>query len=278
MSENLTAPRTRPVPDSPREDEPTGAGLGAERQRKPTLGVAAPLVSICVAVALWALITMVLAGPESNLAYFNPLDAFRSLGNVVGEGVIWTDTRVSLMRLGSGLGLAAIIGIPIGIAVGAVPLLDRATSPVFQFIRMISPIAWTPVAIVLLGVGSAPAIALIALTAVWPLIINTSAGVKAIPDGWPELARSLGATRGEVFTTIVAPAIRQPVLTGLRVALGVGWIVLVPVEMLGSSEGLGYAIVNAKDALEYSDLMAIIIIVGALGFVLDAGLRRLSRS
>lgn len=220
---------------------------------------------------------MVLAGPSSNLGRFNPADTASALVRILGEGTIWLDIRLSLWRLGSGLGIAIAVGVPLGCAVGSIPLLDRATTPLFQFIRMISPVAWTPVAIVLLGVGSAPAISLIALTAVWPLILNTSAGVKAIPRGWPALARSLGASRPEVFRSIVVPAIRQPVLTGLRVSLGVAWIVLVPVEMLGSSEGLGYAIVNAKDALAYDDLLAVIVIVGVLGFLLDSVLRWVSR-
>lgn len=249
-------------------DDPPGApGRGG------LLRWAAPVLTALVAVGTWALVTMLVSGPSSNVAAFNPVDTARALGKAVAGGELWVDARVSLMRLGLGLGIATIVGITIGCLTGCVPLLERATTPLFQFVRMISPVAWTPVAIVLMGVGSGPAVSLIALTAVWPLILNTAAGVRAIPRDWLLLARSLGATRGEVFRTVVVPAIRLPVLTGLRVALGVAWIVLVPVEMLGSSQGLGYAIVNAKDALAYDDLMAMIVVVGFLGFVLDSALR-----
>lgn len=239
------------------------------------VSIVAPILTALLAIGLWALVTLVISGPTSHIRPFNPLDASRALARLISDGAIWLDIKVSLMRLASGLGIAAIVGISVGCLTGSVPLIEKATTPVFQFIRMISPVAWTPVAIVVMGVGSAPAIALIALTAVWPLILNTSAGVKAIPHGWTSLARSLGATRVEAFRTVIAPAIRLPVLTGLRVALGVAWIVLVPVEMLGSSEGLGYAIVNAKDALAYDELIAAIVIVGVLGFCLDSALRYL---
>ncbi|MCB1255915.1 MAG: ABC transporter permease [Microthrixaceae bacterium] len=252
------------------ESVPTGPD--SDSRLRP-IDVAAPVVTAVIAVGIWALVTMVFAGPTSHYRPFNPVDTAKALARLFGEGAIWLDIRVSLARLGAGLAIAAAIGISVGCLTGSVRIIDKATTPLFQFIRMISPVAWTPVAIVLMGVGSAPAITLIALTAVWPLILNTSAGVRAIPHGWLALARSLGATRFEAFTSIIAPAIRLPVLTGLRVALGVGWIVLVPVEMLGSSEGLGYAIVNAKDALAYDELLATIVIVGALGFVLDSVLR-----
>lgn len=245
------------------------AGSGAVR----AVGWVVPLLTAVVAAGVWALVTMTFAGPSSNVAAFNPVDTARALGRAIGGGELWVDARVSLIRLGLGLGIAAVIGLTLGCATGSISWLERATTPLFQFVRMISPVAWTPVAIVVMGVGSAPAISLIALTAVWPIILNTAAGVRAIPRGWLQLARSLGATRGEVFRSVVVPAIRLPVLTGLRVALGVAWIVLVPVEMLGSSQGLGYAIVNAKDALAYDDLMAMIVVIGFLGFVLDSALR-----
>lgn len=243
--------------------------------RSTTIERVAPVVTIVLAIGIWYLTTVTFAGPGSNLVAFNPADTARSFTRLFIDGTIWADARISLFRLVSGLSIAAVLGITVGCITGAVRVIDRATTPLFQFIRMISPVAWTPVAIVLFGVGDAPAITLIALTAVWPLMLSTSAGVKAIPTGWLALARSLGANRREVFTSIVVPAVRVPVLTGLRVALGVGWIVLVPVEMLGANRGLGYAIMNAKDALAYDNLLATIIVVGILGFVLDSGLRLL---
>lgn len=243
------------------------------RRDRSSLSRGAPLLTAAVAVAVWALVTMVFSGPHGTYRMFNPLDTATALVRLVSHGQIWTDVRASLWRLGAGLGIAVVVGVTVGSLVGAVAWLDRATSPLFQFIRMISPVAWTPVAIVVFGVGSAPAICLIALTAVWPIVLNTSAGIKAIPPGWLSLARSLGATRRETATSIVAPAIRPHVLTGLRVALGVAWIVLVPVEMLGSSTGLGYAVINAKDALAYDQLLAIIVIIGIMGFLLDGALR-----
>jgi NitT/TauT family transport system permease protein len=117
------------------------------------------------------------------------------------------------------------------------------------------------VAIVLFGVGTAPAVFLIAIAAVWPIALNTAAGIKAIDPNWRLLARSLGASRFETLKTIVIPAIRPNVLTGLRLALGVAWIVLVPAEMLGPDSGLGFEILSARDMMDYQLLAAVMFLV-----------------
>ncbi len=123
------------------------------------------------------------------------------------------------------------------------------------------------------GIGNEPVIFLIAIAAIWPIVINAAAGVKSIDPGFVEVARSFHATRTEGLVSVVIPAIRGNVQTGIRVALGIAWVVLVPAEMLGVRSGLGYQILNARDQLAYDQVAALIVVIGILGFLLDAGAR-----
>jgi NitT/TauT family transport system permease protein len=170
-----------------------------------------------------------------------------------------------------------VFGIPLGLAVGSLPVFARTSGPIFQFIRMVSPLSWTPLAIIVLGVGDAPVYFLIAVACVWPIALNTSAGVAALDPRWLTVGRSLGANRWELLRTIVWPGIRPHVLTGLRLAVGVAWVILVPAEMLGVNSGLGYFVLNTRDRLAYADLTAAILVVGACGFLIDSLARWLFR-
>jgi NitT/TauT family transport system permease protein len=120
-----------------------------------------------------------------------------------------------------------------------------------------------------LGVGDAPVYFLLAFAAVWPILLNTAAGVARLDPNWLLLARSLSATRHETLLRVILPGIMADVLTGLRLAIGIIWIVLVPAEMLGVSGGLGYFILDTRDRLAYGELMAAIILIGLLGYSLD---------
>ena len=174
-----------------------------------------------------------------------------------------------LERLGLGLLIASVVGVVIGWLLGSLRRVEQSASLIVQFLRMVSPLSWAPVAIVLFGIGTAPVVFLIAIAAVWPIALNTSAGIKALDPNWTLLARSLGARRLEIIRTIVLPGIRAHVLTGLRLALGVAWIVLVPAEMLGVDSGLGYQILNARDQLAYDLLAGIMLLIGLIGFAMD---------
>src|SRR5690606_27775108 len=127
------------------------------------------------------------------------------------------------------------------------------------------------------GIGDAPIYFLLTFAAVWPIMLNTAAGVRQLDPKWLMLAKSLSATRSEVLFRIVVPGILGNVLTGVRLAIGVIWIVLVPCEMLGVSSGLGYYILDTRDRLAYSELMAVIVLIGALGFLLDGLAQRAYR-
>ena len=233
----------------------------------PALGY--PLLGVGAFVAAWWTWIAVFVEPGSFLAAFAPDRAIRALADLLADGTLNRHVVASLRRIVVGLGIAAAVGIPLGLLFGGVAAFSRAMSPVAGFVRMVSPLSWTPLAIIWFGVGDPPVYFLIAIGAVWPVVLSTSAGVASLDRQWLMLGRSLRATPLELLRTIVWPGIRGDVLTGLRLGLTTAWIILVPAEMLGVDSGLGYFILDARDRFAYSDLVAAIIVIGALGLVLD---------
>ncbi|TAK60093.1 ABC transporter permease [Methylobacter sp.] len=228
------------------------------------------LLGIFIAVLLWWLATGPLLIDATLLGSFSPGACLEALWRLLQSGEIFVHAAVSLQRVLLSLLFALSVGLPLGVAVGLSKVLEQATSPLFQFIRMISPISWMPLAVMMLGIGDAPVYFLLTIAAVWPIMLNVSAGVHAVDPRWLTLADSLCATRWETVTRIIVPAILAHTLTGIRLAIGIVWIVLVPAEMLGVSAGLGYFILDTRDRLAYSELMAVILVIGFIGYLLDA--------
>lgn len=243
------------------------ASLPSRTPRPPAVPL--PALGIAVTVGIWWLATDVLFAARPLVAQFSPGLALRGLAELAARGTLLDAAASSVFRLVAGLALAFVLGTAIGVAVGSVGWLERATRPVQLFLRMVSPLSWAPVALIAFGIGTPPVVALVAAAAVWPIVSATADGVRGVRPGHVRVARSLGATRREVFRHVVAPAIRPNVLAGLRLALGIAWVVLVPAEMLGVTSGLGYQILNAKDQLAYHHITALIVAIGAIGYALD---------
>jgi NitT/TauT family transport system permease protein len=233
------------------------------------------VLGLLVLLVLWALGVRALEGSMPLAHMFTPTAAFSSLYELLSRGELNHDIVASLRRVAVSLVLALAAGIPVGLAVGSSARFDAGTSGVFQFLRMISPLSWMPIAVMIFGIGDAPIYFLLAITAVWPIILNTAAGVRQLDPRWLDLAKSLSATRTEVLFNIVLPGILGHILTGVRIAIGMIWILLVPCEMLGVTSGLGYYILDTRDRLAYSELMAVIMLIGILGLALDMGARKL---
>ncbi|MET0315062.1 MAG: ABC transporter permease [Hansschlegelia sp.] len=236
------------------------------------------LLGLVVLVALWWCAIEFFSAPGSFARMFSPGSAFASLVELAPGPDLWGHVAVSLKRIAVGLGVAILIGVPAGLAVGSSAALEAATTPAFQFLRMISPLSWMPIAVMALGVGDRPIYFLLAFAAVWPILLSTAAGVRALDKRWLLLAESLAATRRELLTRVILPGVTGHILTGVRLAIGILWIVLVPCEMLGVSAGLGYFILDTRDRLAYSELMAVVLVIGALGFLLDAAARSAHRA
>jgi NitT/TauT family transport system permease protein len=232
--------------------------------------------TVVCAVGLWWLLTATIWSTNPVLSRIGPFDAVPSLIETLGSSAGWSNIQTSLTRLLLGLLIAVVVGVPLGILLGTFKRVEEASTPIVNFLRMISPLAWAPMVIVAFGVGTAPVVFLIAITAVWPMTLGSAAGVKALDPGWRDVARSLGAQPREVVRSVVVPGVRAHVLTALRLALGVAWVVLVPAEMLGVDSGLGFAVLNARDQLDYAALGGNVLLIGCIGYILDGLFRRLA--
>ena len=181
-----------------------------------------PIIGFLVILLFWQLLTSGLVADSTIVTAFQPRNAFRELIGFFVSGVIYSHILASLERIGLGLALAVAIGVPIGIVIGHYRTAERASSLAFQFLRMISPLSWMPIAIIAFGVGNNPVIFLIAIAAVWPMIINTAHGVSSLDQRWIRAARTLGANEWKLVRMVILPAVVPDMLTGLRLAVGSG--------------------------------------------------------
>ena len=205
-----------------------------------------------------------------NFADFAPEPAIKALSDLLTTGSLVENSLPSLKRIFMGIMIALAIGIPLGVAIGRFSMLSDSTHLPFQFLRMISPLAWMPIAVLIYPTWDSAIIFLITMAAVWPLILSSAAGVKRIDPSWFTVARNLGASEFQIITKVILPAVLYDIVNGLRLAIGIAWVVIVPAEFLGVSSGLGYAINDARDTLEYDTLAAYVIAIGFIGYVLDS--------
>lgn len=260
--------RSTDLDEQPREPAPRRRPTRRGPSRAVALGWA--LFGLAVTIAVWWAFTHAAAGANSMLAAFQPERMPGAVASLWERGVILQDATTSLWRLVCGLAIALVIGFPLGLLVGSSARFRWASTPPVQFLRMVSPLSWAPVAVALFGVGHAPVIFLVAIAAVWPIALNTASGVVAMDPLHVRVATTLGATRPEILRTVVLPSIRPFTMTGVRLALGIAWVVIVPAEMLGVSSGLGYEILNARDRLAYDEMLVVIIVIGVIGIALDS--------
>lgn len=230
-----------------------------------------PLVGIAVLVAVWWLGGWLIASnPDTeSFADFAPAPAFARLHELLANGYAWEATAPSLERIGLGLLWAVVIGVPVGVGIGLFAAMREITHVPFQFLRMISPLAWMPVAVLAFATWDGAIVFLITVAAIWPVLFSTAQGVRRIDPLWFKVAKNLGADGWQMLRKIILPAIGQDIFAGIRLAVGVAWIVLVPAEYLGVTSGLGYAINDARDTLEYDTLAAMVVVIGVIGFLLD---------
>lgn len=236
-----------------------------------------PLLGLLSALALWWLAVHGVARESLMAQRFSPENTWAA-AQVLWQGEeIFHHALVSLQRVALGLLVALLIGVPLGLLVGICQRAEQMSSVVFQLLRMISPLSWMPLAVMALGLGDAPVVFLLVCAAVWPIVLNVAAGIAAIDPQWLTLADSLGANRRERLWRIIVPAIASHLLTGLRLAIGLIWVVLVPAEMLGVNAGLGYFILDTRDRMAYGELMVTILFIGVLGYLLDCLAREAHR-
>jgi NitT/TauT family transport system permease protein len=249
-----------------RPEDGAVAKLGGAARR-----VGSVLLGIGVVLILWWIGGWVVASNPAtvNFAGFAPAPTFKRLWLMIMDGEALRMTLPSLGRIGGGLFWAIAFGVPMGIVIGRFRMARDASSVPFQFLRMISPLAWMPIAVMAFSTWDRAIVFLVGVAAIWPILFSTAHGFRRIDPAWFKVARNLGARPWHMLFTIILPAIAQDALTGIRLAVGVAWVVLVPAEYLGVTSGLGYSINDARDSLEYDRLAATVVVIGIIGFTLD---------
>jgi NitT/TauT family transport system permease protein len=197
---------------------------------------------------------------------------------LIEDGTLWMHIGSSLMRVASGFLLAVALAVPLGLWMGWVKGAFITLNPLFQILRPISPIAWIPIAILWFGVGNTSPIFLIFISSVFPMIVQTTVGVHTIERRYLRAAENFGVSRYTLFRQVVIPAVLPQIVVGMRIGLGVAWLVVVAAEMIALRSGLGYLIMDSRNAGNRYDLViAGMIIIGLIGLMLDGTMRLLEQ-
>jgi NitT/TauT family transport system permease protein len=208
----------------------------------------------------------------------SPETVARGVRELARRGVLLPYIGASLFRVGSGFLLATLLGVPLGSVMGRYRAAATALNPLVQVLRPISPLAWIPLAIVFFGVTNLSTIFLIFLASFFPVVVATMNGVRAIPVIYLRAAQNFGYSGLSLWARVILPAILPQLLTGLRLALGVAWLVVVAAEMIAVDSGLGYLILDARNAGKRYDLVvAGMLLIGVIGLALDVMMRRIER-
>jgi nitrate/nitrite transport system permease protein len=183
----------------------------------------------------------------------------------------------SIARVATGYLLAVLVAIPIGFLIGMSPLMSRALDPFIQILKPISPLAWMPLALYTIKDSGLSAIFVIFICSLWPMMINTAFGVAAVRKEWLNVARTLEVGTLRRAFTIILPAAAPTILTGMRISIGIAWLVIVAAEMLVGGTGIGYFVWSEWNNLSITSVITAIFLIGVVGMVLDQMLARLTR-
>jgi bicarbonate transport system permease protein len=233
-----------------------------------------PLVAIAIFLVVWQLFSWT---PGATLP--GPIQVVQDTWILIGwpfydrggldKGLFW-QVLASLQRVAIGYTLAAIVGIGLGILVGTNKLMSKALDPIFQFLRVIAPLAWVPIALAALRQNEPAALFVIFITAIWPILINTSVGVRQIPSDYNNVAKVLQLSKQEYFFNILIPSALPYIFTGLRIALGLAWLAIIAAEIVMSGiVGIGFFIWDAYQNNNVSEVILAVVYIGAVGLLLD---------
>jgi NitT/TauT family transport system permease protein len=232
------------------------------------------LVPVLALLVIWHL-TVVLSG---SLIFPTPAHVAAGLVDLARQGLLLKHVVASLFRVTVGYLLAVALAVPIGMLMGWFAGVHIFLNPLVQGLRPISPIAWIPLAILWFGVGDLSPIFLIFLSSFFPMVVGTAAGVMTIDAKYLRAARNFEFSGLRLFRSVVLPAALPQIVTGMRIGLGVAWLVVVAAEMIAVSSGLGYLIIDSRNAGNRYDLVvAGMLVIGVVGFALDNVMRRLER-
>jgi NitT/TauT family transport system permease protein len=234
-----------------------------------------PLGAVVGFVVMWGAIVRI-SGSE---LFPTPVAVWWGLVELVEKGLLFKYVVASLFRVTWGFGLAVLLGVPAGLLLGWFARAREALNPLLQAFRPISPIAWIPVAILWFGVSDAAPVFLIFLASVFPITVSTMAAVQGVQVVYLRAAQNFGLRGPRLFVRVIFPATLPQIITGLRIALGVAWLVVVAAEMIAVNSGLGYLIIDSRNAGKRYDLVvAGMVVIGLIGWLLDVLMRQLEKS
>jgi bicarbonate transport system permease protein len=183
---------------------------------------------------------------------------------------LFRQTMASLQRVAIGYCSAGLVGIALGIAVGSSLWLNRALDPLFQFLRMVAPLAWVPIALAALQQNEPAALFVIFITSIWPVLINTAVGVRQIPEDYINVARVLKLSRIDFFFKVLLPSALPYIFTGLRIGIGLAWLAIIAAEIVMSGvPGIGFFIWDAYQQNYVTEIIVAVVYIGSVGLILD---------
>ena len=244
------------------------------------LGIMPPLLGFGLLVLMWMAVSITSKGsipsPGATFAQAVTLfsDPFYSKGPN-DQGIGW-NILSSLQRVALGFGLAAIVGIPVGFMIGRFKFLSNMFNPLISLLRPVSPLAWLPIGLLVFKGANPAAIWTIFICSIWPMIINTAVGVQRVPQDYLNVARVLNLSEWKIFTKILFPAVLPYMLTGVRLAVGTAWLVIVAAEMLTGGVGIGFWVWDEWNNLNVKNIIIAIFVIGIVGLLLEFALIKLA--
>jgi nitrate/nitrite transport system permease protein len=239
-----------------------------------------PMFGLLLLLGVWALISAQSQGlPGPVKTFLSAVDLFSHPFYVNGpndQGLGW-NIIASLKRVGLGFGLAALVGIPMGFMIGRFEFLNRMTAPVISLLRPVSPLAWLPIGLLVFKAANPAAIWVIFISAIWPMIINTAVGVSKVPQDYMNVAKVLNLSEWKIVTKILFPSVLPYMMTGVRLSIGVAWLVIVAAEMLTGGVGIGFWVWDEWNNLNVEHIIIAIFVVGIVGLLLEQGLLLIAR-
>ncbi len=244
------------------------------------LAVLPPLCGLGLLVGVWSLVAagsgQSIPGPLAT--WHQAVEVFRDPVYRNGpndQGVGW-NVLASLQRVAVGFGLAALVGIPAGFVIGRFNFLSRMFNPLISLLRPVSPLAWLPIGLLVFKGANPAAIWTIFICSIWPMLINTAVGVQRVPQDYMNVARVLNLSEWKIATTILFPAVLPYMLTGVRLAVGTAWLVIVAAEMLTGGVGIGFWVWDEWNNLNVKNIIIAIFVIGIVGLLLEMALVKLA--
>lgn len=238
-----------------------------------------PVLGLLLFIGVWAVIAHDGRIPGPSATWASALKLFAHPFYDKGpndQGIGWNILH-SLQRVGIGFGMAALLGIPLGFIIGRFKFFAAMTAPIISLLRPVSPLAWLPIGLLVFKSASPASIWVIFISSIWPMILNTAAGVRQVPQDYLNVARVLALPEIKVATKILFPAVLPHILTGVRLAIGVAWLVIVAAEMLTGGVGLGFWVWDEWNNLNVEHIIIAIFVVGIVGLILEQALVFLAR-